>query len=404
MTADANQGADQADRAGGGSVSEGVHMQATVLAGIRVVDFSTGVPGPYVTKLLADAGADVVKVEGPDGDPVRRWSATRADFEGDSALFQMLNASKLGIVGQPGDTEIEELVATADAVVESFPAGSGTGRAWAERHPHLVVLSVSPYGQDGPLAQHPSTEYTVQAQCGAIACRGRPDQPPIHAGGGIAGLDRRGLRRSRSLVGRAAGPAQRVRRAHRLGGGRCDGHRRHHVQRPLPLHAGRRARFRPGGPVGGGAVDRARHRRLGGVQHQHRPPVPGLRADDRAPRPHRHRVEPDRGAGHPPRRVECHGPPVDLPPHRGRDHQGGIGAAGAGGRSERRPHRARQRAVCRPGGVRPQPRRVPPAPFALPDGRRRRPAPGLARSPAGRAHRHGGIPPPARAVISRHQH
>ena len=49
-----------------------------------------------------------------------------------------------------------------------------------------MVLSVTPFGQDGPLVSHPSTEYTVQAQCGAIACRGRPDQPPIHAGGGSA--------------------------------------------------------------------------------------------------------------------------------------------------------------------------------------------------------------------------
>ena len=183
MTAEANQGAPRADEV---SVGEGAHMQASTLAGIRVVDFSTGVPGPYVTKLLADAGADVIKVEGPEGDPVRRWSATRAEFEGDSALFQLLNTSKRGVVGQPGDAEIEELVATADVVVESFPAGSGMGRAWADQHSHLVVLSVTSYGQDGPLVSHPSTEYTVQAQCGAIACRGRPDQPPIHAGGGIA--------------------------------------------------------------------------------------------------------------------------------------------------------------------------------------------------------------------------
>ncbi|WP_420638766.1 CaiB/BaiF CoA transferase family protein [Candidatus Poriferisocius sp.] len=167
---------------------DGVLERGSMLAGIRVVDFSVGVTGPYVTKLLADAGADVIKVEDADGggDPVRRWSATRAEFEGDSALFSLLNASKRGIVGRPGDPEIEELVAGADAVVESFPAGSGVGAAWAERHPHLVVLSVTPFGQSGPLASQPSTEYTVQAETGAIACRGRPDQPPIHAGGGIA--------------------------------------------------------------------------------------------------------------------------------------------------------------------------------------------------------------------------
>ncbi len=183
MTAGANQDADRVDV---GVAGEGVHMQGSILSGIRVVEFSTGVPGPYASKLLADAGADVIKVESGEGDPMRRWSATRAEFKGYSALFGFLNASKRGVVGQPGDPDVEELVATADAVVESFPAGSGLGRAWAERHPHLVVLSVTPFGQDGPLVSHPSTEYTVQAQCGAIACRGRPDQPPIHGGGGIA--------------------------------------------------------------------------------------------------------------------------------------------------------------------------------------------------------------------------
>lgn len=183
MTAGASQSAEQD---GGGGVNGGVHTQASMLAGIRVVEFSTGISGPYAAKLLADAGADVVKVESGEGDPMRHWSATRAALEGDSALFQFLNTSKRGITGEPGDLEIEELVATADVVVESFPPGSGIGSAWAVQHPHLVVLSVSPYGQDGPLAQHPATEYTVQAQCGAIACRGRPDQPPIHAGGGIA--------------------------------------------------------------------------------------------------------------------------------------------------------------------------------------------------------------------------
>lgn len=171
---------------GGATEREAVHTVSSVLDGIRVVDFSTGIAGPYVTKLLADAGADVIKVEEPDGDPVRRRSATHADFDGDSAVFQLLNASKRGIVGSPGQPEVEELVATADAVVESFPAPSEVGRAWVEQHPHLVVLSVTPFGQDGPLAAHPSTEYTVQAQSGAIACRGRPDQPPIHGGGAIA--------------------------------------------------------------------------------------------------------------------------------------------------------------------------------------------------------------------------
>ena len=169
---------------------------------------------------------------------MRRWSATRAEFEGDSALFQLLNASKRGIVGVPGDDEIEELVATADVVVESFPAGSGIGRAWAQRHSHLVVLSVTPYGQDGPLAQHPSTEYTAQAQCGAIACRGRPDQPPIHAGGGIAEW----------TAGAYAGPPvlSALLRARRTGRGE-------HIH-AVPRDGNRRTSQRPGPSIGGGRI------------------------------------------------------------------------------------------------------------------------------------------------------
>ena len=65
------------------------------LADVRVIDFSTGYCGAYCTKLLADGGADVIKVESPEGDPLRRWSATGADLHGeDSAIFRFLHTSK----------------------------------------------------------------------------------------------------------------------------------------------------------------------------------------------------------------------------------------------------------------------------------------------------------------------
>ena len=70
------------------------------LKGLRVVDHSSGVAGPYCSKLFADAGADVIKLEGPGGDPLRGWSATGADLGGrDGALFRYLNASKRSVVG-----------------------------------------------------------------------------------------------------------------------------------------------------------------------------------------------------------------------------------------------------------------------------------------------------------------
>ena len=70
------------------------------LRDLRVIDFSTEIAGPYCTKLFADAGADVIKIESSEGDPMRRWSATGADLKGeDSALFRFLNASKRAVLG-----------------------------------------------------------------------------------------------------------------------------------------------------------------------------------------------------------------------------------------------------------------------------------------------------------------
>ena len=74
---------------------------------LRVVDFSTEIAGPYCTRLLADAGAEVIKVERPEGDPLRRWSATGADLKGeDSGLFRFLAGGKQSVVGVPEDAAV----------------------------------------------------------------------------------------------------------------------------------------------------------------------------------------------------------------------------------------------------------------------------------------------------------
>ena len=158
------------------------------LADVRVIDFSTDYCGAYCTKLLADGGADVIKVESPEGDPLRRWSATGADLRGqDSAIFRYLHTSKRSIVGSIGDQSVVELVAGADLVVEDFGASGGLDRsALRASLPHLVVLSISPFGLTGPLAGRPATEFTVQAESGSILYRGRPDQPPIQGGGRVS--------------------------------------------------------------------------------------------------------------------------------------------------------------------------------------------------------------------------
>src|SRR5579871_380905 len=146
------------------------------LGHIRVVEASAGIAGGYAGKLFADAGAEVVKVEPPDGDPLRRWTAAEVELgERDSALFRHLAAGKRSVVGG-----IAELVAGADVVIEDgsldpLPGGDG-----------LVVVSITAYGRLGPWADRPATEFTVQAECGSLGARGTADRPPVQAGGLIA--------------------------------------------------------------------------------------------------------------------------------------------------------------------------------------------------------------------------
>jgi crotonobetainyl-CoA:carnitine CoA-transferase CaiB-like acyl-CoA transferase len=156
------------------------------LRGIRVIDFSNRIAGAYVTKLLADAYADVIKVEPPDGDPLRSWSASHQDLKGeDGALFQFLSCSKRSVIGEPGDPEVLALLEDADLVVETFPPGTLDELNLCERFPGLVVLSITPYGQHGPYRDRISSDLTIQAESGGIAGRGLASQPPVQCGGRV---------------------------------------------------------------------------------------------------------------------------------------------------------------------------------------------------------------------------
>jgi crotonobetainyl-CoA:carnitine CoA-transferase CaiB-like acyl-CoA transferase len=150
---------------------------------LRVVDLSTGLAGGYCTKLLADSGSDVVKVEPPGGDPLRKWSASGARPDGeDGALFQYLHASKRSIVGTPADEPVRALLAAADVVVEG-PNATLTDADGARFPEHLVVVSISPWGRTGPWADRPWSEFVLQAEGGSIAGRGLPGGVPFQAGG-----------------------------------------------------------------------------------------------------------------------------------------------------------------------------------------------------------------------------
>jgi crotonobetainyl-CoA:carnitine CoA-transferase CaiB-like acyl-CoA transferase len=153
---------------------------------LRVIDFSSQIAGPYCTKLFADAGAEVVKVEAPAGDALRRWSATGAELRGrDSALFRFLNGGKRSVVGEPETAEVDALVASADLVVEDGGLSDAALSAWRSAPPRLTILSITPYGRGGPWRERPVTEFIVQAVCGSIGSRGVRGEEPFQAGGRI---------------------------------------------------------------------------------------------------------------------------------------------------------------------------------------------------------------------------
>ena len=174
-------------------------MSEPALSGFVVVDLSSGIAGAYCTKLLADGGAHVVKVEPPQGDPLRQWSASGADIAAgaDGALFSYLACSKHSVVADPArdgaDADlVDELLADAAAVVWSRGAGVAahpdfTPQAIRDRHPHLTVTAITPFGLDGPWHGKPATEFTLQAWSGGIVGlgRGAPDRAPVYVGGQI---------------------------------------------------------------------------------------------------------------------------------------------------------------------------------------------------------------------------
>src|ERR1700724_281498 len=162
----------------------------TALDGLLVVDFTRVVAGPACTQTLADFGAEVIKIENPDGGDDTR-SYEHADLAGESAAFVSLNRNKRGIALDFTKSEARdiarELIARADVVVENFAAGvmkkSGLDyAAVAPANPRLVYCSISAYGRQGPFASRPGFDPITQAESGFMSPHGFPDGPPVRTG------------------------------------------------------------------------------------------------------------------------------------------------------------------------------------------------------------------------------
>jgi crotonobetainyl-CoA:carnitine CoA-transferase CaiB-like acyl-CoA transferase len=163
---------------------------AAPLAGLCVVDLSRVLAGPYCTMLLADLGADVVKVERPgSGDETRSWGPPFAD--GEAAYFLAVNRGKrscaVDIASDEGRALVHDLCADADVVVENFrPGGAarlGIGYDGVRRlNPRLVYCSISGFGSQRRPADRAGYDFVVQAESGLMSITGEPDGDPLKAG------------------------------------------------------------------------------------------------------------------------------------------------------------------------------------------------------------------------------
>ena len=165
------------------------------LEGIRIADFSQLYQGPLATMILADLGADVIKIEGPRGDFMRTWSLGDGYLTGESLSFLAVNRNKrsicLDLKTAAGALAARRLVVGADVVIENFRPGVmdrlGLGYDMlSAEHPELVYCASSGYGQTGPYRDFPGQDLLVQALGGTMWLNGRRDDPPTAVGFGIA--------------------------------------------------------------------------------------------------------------------------------------------------------------------------------------------------------------------------
>ena len=162
------------------------------LDGVLVIDLGQVYQGPYATYLMAKAGARVIKVEPPGGEPVRQREAIS---RGAGVPFAMLNGHKecitLDLKTADGKALLERLAAKADVLLENFAPGAmdRLGLGWPVLHalnPRLVYASGSGYGLSGPDRDNPAMDVTVQAVSGMMSVTGFPDGPPVKAGPAVA--------------------------------------------------------------------------------------------------------------------------------------------------------------------------------------------------------------------------
>jgi formyl-CoA transferase len=170
-------------------------MKNQPLHGVGVLDLSRVLAGPYCTMVLGDLGADVIKVEPPEGDETRAWGPPFA--AGESAYYLCVNRNKRGMVvnlkTDEGRALLRDLAMKSDVLVENFRPGTLAryGLDYASLrldHPQLVYCSISGFGQTGPLRDRPGYDFMIQAMGGLMSITGDPEGEPMKVGVAAADL------------------------------------------------------------------------------------------------------------------------------------------------------------------------------------------------------------------------
>lgn len=178
------------------------------LTGIRVLDLTRLLPGAFCTMLLADMGAEVIKVEDPDRGDYMRWTPPLVD--GQSVLFNSLNRNKkslsLNLKAEAGRDLLLRLADRADVLVEGNRPGvmKRLGLGWDTLHarnPHMVMCSITGYGQDGPFATRAGHDINYMATAGALGLNGSRGGPPVPLSVQVADIGGGGLQPAVAILG-----------------------------------------------------------------------------------------------------------------------------------------------------------------------------------------------------------
>jgi formyl-CoA transferase len=175
---------------------KGLARSAGALAGLKIIDLTRVLGGPYCTMILSDHGAEVIKIEPPQGDEVREWGPP---FQGDAASYFIgVNRNKQSLaldLGKPAGREVLlRLLQDADVLVENFKPGSmekwglGYDAVLRDRFPKLVHCRVSGFGATGPRGGLPGYDAIIQAMVGLMSINGTPETGPVRMGTPIVDL------------------------------------------------------------------------------------------------------------------------------------------------------------------------------------------------------------------------